>query len=517
MSRKKLPIGIQTFSELITEGYYYVDKTPFIAHMVETGKYYFFARPRRFGKSLLVSTLAAAFGGQRELFRGLYLERHWDWSKVYPVIHLSLGRGIVTTRQELDERLSILLTEIAENHGLSLRYRAVADQFSELIRGLQQTRQQPVVILIDEYDKPILDHIERTDVALALREGLKNLYSVIKDCDAHLKFVLLTGVSKFSKVSLFSGLNNLEDISLSPTFATLCGYTEREIRETFSGYLGDVDFASLRDWYNGYDFLGEKVYNPYDVLLFFKNKQYRNYWFETGNPSFLLKLLQERRYYIPQLETLTSYEALLSAFDVDAIELETLLFQTGYLTIQRAMQQGSRQVYQLGYPNLEVKTSMTEFLLRDLTQVAASQQNNLMKLYEILMHGDFDALKTLFEAFFASIPHDWYRKNSLTRYEGYYASIVYCYFVALGFPSIAEDATDHGRIDLTVKLDSYILIFEFKVVERAAGQALAQLRNKQYAQKYMHEGKPIVLLGVEFNAEARNIVGFEWLTLDFVP
>jgi Predicted AAA-ATPase/PD-(D/E)XK nuclease superfamily len=509
---KKLPIGIQTFSEIIDGGYYYVDKTPLISSMVTAGKYYFLSRPRRFGKSLLVSTLKAAFSGQKELFSGLYLETHWDWGISYPVVSLSFGRGVVQSRPELDQRIDALLGENAARHGIELKNPSLPDRFSELIQALHRQSGQRVVILVDEYDKPILDNIDKPEAALEIREGLKNIYSVIKDSDADIKFAFLTGVSKFSKVSLFSGLNNLTDITLDRRYATLCGYTEEEIAAVFVDYREAIDYERLREGYNGYNFLGEKVYNPYDVLLYLDTGLFRNYWFETGSPSFLIKLVRSRRYAVPNLESIEAGDALLSSFDVDHIELETLLFQTGYLTIKGTKQQGVRMIYRLGYPNREVKMSLTESLLNHFVGRPMERERNLSAVYEALNSGDVEALAKIFHAFFASIPYDWYRKNQLSGYEGYYASIFYCYFCALGLEVVAEECSNKGRLDLAVRLEDKVYIIEFKVLgeKTAKGDALQQIKAKGYAEKYRKAGRSIYLLGVEFNKEDRNIEGFEW-------
>jgi len=256
---KKLPIGLQNLREMRTQGYVYVDKTAHVARLAEQGKYYFLARPRRFGKSLLVDTLAEAFAGSRELFEGLYLERHWDWSRTYPVLRFDFSTGVLRARAELDQRIAVQLAEQARRQGLTLEREGIASRFEELVLRLAEVAGQPVVVLIDEYDKPILDHLSEPDLARAMREGLRNFYSVIKSLDPHLKFVLLTGVSKFSKVSLFSGLNNLKDVTLDPRTATLCGYTHQELITAFADYLDGVDLNEVRRWYNGYNFLGEPV------------------------------------------------------------------------------------------------------------------------------------------------------------------------------------------------------------------------------------------------------------------
>ncbi|MDX8413095.1 MAG: AAA family ATPase, partial [Mariprofundales bacterium] len=396
-------------------------------------------------------------------------------------------------------------------YGVELVSSSSAGRFSELIFLLRQTFNQPVVVLIDEYDKPILDNLVagRDDTAIAVRDQLKGFYSVIKDSDEHLRFALLTGVSKFSKVSLFSGLNNLRDITLDSRYATVCGYTEDELTHTFADWLDGVEREALRRWYNGYNFDGVKVYNPFDVLLYLDSQQFRNYWFETGNPSFLLRLLQEKRYNAPDLGRLEANEALLSAFDVDRIPLETLMFQTGYLTIIRREQIGESCFYRLGWPNQEVRQSFHGSLLDQLTHADAPQRSSSIALYRALESGNIDALRDIFHAFFASIPHDWYRKNQMANYEGYYCSIIYCYFAALGLDVAAEESTNKGRIDLMVKLGNRIFIIEFKVVEMTDdGSALQQIEEKGYGDKYRGQGE-VWLIGVAFSSQDRNIVGFE--------
>ncbi len=508
----KLPIGIQTFSEIIKEKYCYVDKTALIGDLVKKGKYYFLSRPRRFGKSLLVSTLKSAFSGQKELFEGLYLEKNWDWDVEYPVIDISFGGGVFESRNILDKTIQSILNNHALSNSIKLTEDSIHLRFRELIQQLSAKYNQRVVILVDEYDKPILDNIEKPDIAIDIREGLKNLYSVIKDSDAYVKFALLTGVSKFSKVSLFSGLNNLKDITLDKRYATLCGYTEKEIKHIFADYLNGVDFEQLGNWYDGYNFLGEKVYNPYDVLLYLDTRVFKNYWFETGSPSFLIKLIQDRQYLVPELEKIEVSEELLGSFDVDNITLETLLFQTGYLTIEQTEDLGGEMFYMLCYPNREVKASLSNYILNYLTDTPVAKAKNQKGVYYALKNVDIDALKDIFQAFFASIPHDWYRKNRLAGYEGYYASIFYCYFTALGLAVTAEDVTNKGQIDLTVRMNNLVYIIEFKVIDnrRSAGSALKQIKAKGYHEKFRQKELEIYLIGVEFDKEDRNIAGFEW-------
>jgi hypothetical protein len=509
---KTLPIGASTLSSIKSDNCYYVDKTHFVKQLVDNGRYYFLSRPRRFGKSLFVDTLKQAFLADKKYFQGLFLEKNWDWSVQYPVIHISFGAGVIESRQDLNVKIEEFLVTNAKIYEIEFEFSSISGKFYELIQKLHQKYQQRVVILIDEYDKPILDNITNTPLAIKMREGLKNLYSVIKDCDQWLKFVFLTGVSKFSKVSLFSGLNNLKDMTLDSRYASLCGYTHEELKNTFQEKLEGVDLSMLKRWYNGYNFLGEPVYNPYDVLLYLDSMQFKNYWFETATPSFLLKLIKNQQYFLPNLENVKSTETLLSSFEVDRIELETLLFQTGYLTITGQKQVGVREVFKLSYPNLEVQMSLTDYILHDLTTTElTTQENNKIALYESLEAADFKALEKTFYALFASIPYNWYVNNPMNDYEGYYASVFYCYLAALGVELIGEDTTNRGRIDLTLKLEELVYIIEFKLADNSnENSALQQIKERRYFEKYQDSGATIYLIGVEFDTEAKNIGRFDW-------
>ncbi|MBT7409688.1 MAG: ATP-binding protein [Methylococcales bacterium] len=508
---KKLPIGIQTFSEIIEDNHCYVDKTPLIHKLVNEGKYYFLSRPRRFGKSLLISTIKSAFLGQQSLFKNLYLEKNWDWSIQHPVLQISFGGGVVKDRENLDIMFEDILRDIQQQHKITLHNKSIQGRFAELIREIHQKYQQKVVILVDEYDKPILDNITHPELATEIRESLKNIYSVIKDNDEHTRFIFLTGVSKFNKVSLFSGLNNLTDITLNKHYATICGYTEADIKKIFKDYIKDVDFKKLRQWYNGYNFLGEKIYNPYDILLYLNSGEYSNYWFETGSPSFLIKLIQQKQYNSFDIDHVETSQEMLSSFDIEQIQLETLLFQTGYLTIDSVERIGNENFYKLRYPNHEVKSSLNNHILNYLTDNPIAKAKNQQLLYHAMKGIHLDELKNIFQAFFSSIPHQWYRKNQLANYEGYYASIFYCYFTALGLDTIAEDTTNHGQIDLTVMLKKQVFIIEFKVVNKNSPEntAIQQIKNNGYAEKYRQH--PVVyLIGIEFNHNERNITQFDW-------
>ena len=511
MHRSKLPIGIQTFRKIREDDYYYVDKTALALRLVEEGSHYFLSRPRRFGKSLFLDTLGELFAGSEDLFRGLHVHDRWDWSTVYPVIRISFGGGVFQERAALDRRIHAILRENAERLGVECQdFQDVSSCFNELIRAAHAASGQRVVVLIDEYDKPILDNITEAEQARAMRDGLRNFYSVIKDSDAHIRFAFLTGVSKFSKVSLFSGLNNLNDITVDSPYSSICGYTEADVDSVFAPELAGLDRQQIRDWYNGYNWTGESVYNPFDLLLLFDKRQFRPYWFETGTPTFLVDVLTERQAWLPELGQLETSADILSTFDVDDMPTEALMFQAGYLTIDREEEISGTYYYQLRYPNREVYQSLSGTLLRAWTPNAQAEVRHRKSLYRLLLANDFPGLQQLFISFFASIPADWYRNTPIARYEGYYASVFYAYFGALGLDITLEDASSHGRLDMAVRFNGQMYLFEFKVVELTPeGRALQQIKDRGYADKYRAERLPIHLIGVEFSREQRSVVGFE--------
>ena len=515
-ARRKLPIGIQTFAKLREDGCYYVDKTPLILRVIDEGTHFFLSRPRRFGKSLLIDTIGELFAGNSALFQGLYAEDHWDWSVRHPVIRLSFGGGVVRDRTELDRRIESLLHRQQVALGVTCRAGSDAVEcFGNLIEQAHAMTGRRAVVLVDEYDKPILDNLTRPEIAREIRDGLRNLYSVIKDMDAHIRFAFLTGVSKFSKVSIFSGLNNLRDITVSSEYSALCGYTQSDLETVFAPELDGLDRDEIRRWYNGYNWTGESVYNPFDVLLLFQERAFRPWWFETGTPTFLIDLLTQRGYFSPHLARRQTSLELLSSFDAEHIDSDALLWQTGYLTFHAVEQPLTGYwVYTLGYSNHEVETSLNAALLIGYGVDGQRAFANRLRLLRLLQSGNGAELRELFEAFFASIPHDWYRNNPIARYEGYYASVFYSYFAALGLAIVLEDATRYGRIDMTVRAPGHLYLFEFKVVElEPDGQALAQIKSRGYADKYRAEGVPVHLIGVEFSRQTRQVVGFEIETL----
>jgi Predicted AAA-ATPase/PD-(D/E)XK nuclease superfamily len=509
-ARKKLPIGIQNLREIREDGHYYVDKSGIAVDLVHSGKYYFLSRPRRFGKSLFLDTLKQLFEGKRALFEGLAAETRWDWARTHPVIRISFGGGVLKNRIDLDAVLHQKLHEHETQFGLPAQFPDARSRLANLLVRVHQQTGQTAVVLVDEYDKPILDNITDSAVALEMREGLKDFYSVLKDADEHLRFVFITGVSKFSKVSLFSGLNHLKDITLDARYSAICGYTDTDVDTVFAPELPGLDREDVRRWYNGYNWLGESVYNPFDLLLLFDRREFKPYWFETGTPTFLINLLAKAQTFTPDIGRLVAAETLLSTFDVDHIPPEALMFQAGYLTIGSVWQIPGRMEVTLKYPNLEVQASLNDSLLQHLVGNPSIPGPHIGRLYRLLQQQDFAGLQTLFHAFFASIPHDWYRNSPIAQFEGYWASIFYSHFAALGLDIRLEETTNKGRIDMAVLFNARVFVFEFKVVELVPeGRALQQIKDMGYADKYRARGEPIHLVGVEFSKSDRNIVGFE--------
>ena len=523
MTRRRLPIGIQTFRTIRETDAYYVDKTPWIRRLLDKGTHYFLSRPRRFGKSLLLDTMKELFEGNEALFRGLAIHDHWDWSVRHPVVRLSFGAGHFGEPGQVQASVSEQLAAIERDAGIVPSYETLTGRFHSLLRGLHERSGERAVLLVDEYDKPMLDPLfadrtagdgsvaTDTGTARANRDFLRGLYSMVKEADAHLRFSFLTGVSKFSKVSLFSGLNNLKDITLDRRYAAICGYSETDLDTVFAPELPGLDRKKVREWYNGYCWRGEeRMYNPFGVLLLFDTREFAAHWFETGSPRFLIERLFEERIASPRLDGLVTSTELLSAFDVDHVGIEALLFQTGYLTIVEEAPVGNRMRFRLGYPNLEVRQALNEHLLRRLGPAPSRIEENQTRLHQLLETGDTEGMERLFHAFFAGIPHQWHTKNDIANHEGYYASVFYSYFAGLGADVAVEDSTNLGRLDMAVRYAGRIYLFEFKVIEQSGeGAALAQLKERRYADKYRGGGGTVHLVGVEFSSADRNIRGFE--------
>ena len=497
----RLPIGIQDFAKLRSNGFLYVDKTELIFDLLNGAGHYFLSRPRRFGKSLLVSTLKEIFLGNKEYFKDLWIEDKIEW-KAYSVIHLSFG---VSGYKELGLVNYLLkkIGQVAQQHQLKIESLTVGFALEELVVKLYEKYDKEVVLLIDEYDKPIIDFLgkDEIEIALAHRSIMKDFYSPIKDLGSYLRFFFLTGVSKFSKVTIFSDLNNLEDITLNKNYSTLLGYTETEVLHYFKDSFNQSAeekklpkqelIEKIRLWYNGYDFNGEeKVYNPFSILNFFNEQQFNNYWFESGTPSFLLKSIAKSGFY--DMKDIEVSLFALGNFELSNIDPFVVLFQAGYLTIK---EQKPFNMYRLGYPNLEVENSMNRLLLSQFTKKDLTQSDNLLsKLNTAFSKNDLETVFFYLNALFADIPYQIFE----TKKESYYHSVIFLTFKLLGYFSDAEVSTSIGRIDVVVKNETTIYIIEFKV-DDTVQNALQQIKDRKYAEKYTSENKTIVLIGVACN------------------
>ena len=506
---KKLPIGISTFSKIIEQNYLYIDKTKEAYELIMNHQYAFLSRPRRFGKSLFIDTLQEIFEGNKKLFEGLYIEDKWNFDDTYPVIKINWG-GDLRTPAMVQNRVNDILLYNQKKLGVVCDKTEQFDScFEELIQKAHEKYQKPVVILVDEYDKPIIDNLDQTEVAKANREILKSLYVIMKDNDRYIKFAFLTGVSKFTKASIFSGLNNLRDISMLPRFGNICGYRQKDIETTILPYLEGVDLNELKLWYNGYNFLKDKIYNPFDILLFIDGQyKFENYWFKTGTPSFLIKLFNEQPYNLAEFENLEVGEEILESFDIENISFETVMFQSGYLTIKKQEYFGSNLIYTLAFPNMEVKKSFNDYILNNYFIRARDKAKVQIALYKQLFSANLNDLEQTLKSLLASIAYNNFTNNQIETYEGFYASVVYAYFAGAGFENIiAEDVTNDGRIDLSVFIENKIYIFEFKVDKKGA---LEQIKEKEYFNKYPSGDKEIYIIEVEFDSKRRNVVKYEW-------
>jgi len=536
VDRRRLPTGIQTFRQIREEGYYYVDKTAYARRLADSpGKHYFLSRPRRFGKSLFLDTLKELYEGAEALFRDLAVHDAWDWSKRHPVVRLDFAGGNYKRPGALDARVGEQLDDIERETGTPSSEGATAPgRLARLLAALHRGTGRRAVVLVDEYDKPIVDALhDAPETAGANRDDLRGLYGALKACDAHVELTFITGVTRFSKVSLFSDLNFLTDLTLDPRYSAVCGYTEADLDRVFAPELPGLDRARIRAWYNGYNWRGDdRVYNPWAILHLFDRREFAAHWFETATPRFLIDTLLWRNFPAPDLEGVHASAALLSAFDIDAVAPEALLFQTGYLTIVEEEEDADGlPSYRLGYPNREVRRSLNSSLLDALAPRWRAAGNGAA-LRRVLTAEDWTGLEALFRRLLAGIPHDWHRRNEIARYEGYWSSVFYAFFQASVDGVAVEDATSRGRLDLAVKLDGNAYLFEFKVTARpradagAGGDtlparpgprpdpseetaALAQLKARRYADKYRAPDCTVHLIGVEISAEERDIASFE--------
>lgn len=502
----KLPIGIQTFSKIRESNYAYVDKTEDIYKLIDNGQYYFLSRPRRFGKSLLIDTIAELFQGSREYFKGLYIYDKWDWSTKCPVIKISFASGDYSSPESLKDKINLSLEDNCENLGLDF---SKHKDLIRIIKAAYKKYGQKVVILVDEYDKPIIDEITDQKIARENRRVLGNFYSAIKDNDRYIKFAMLTGVSKLSQMSLFSHLNNLTDITMDKRYGTITGYTQNDLETTFKDHLQGADMDRVKEWYNGYNYFAEPIYNPFDVLKFIDTGFiFKNYWWQSGNPNFLIETLKKSNFYLPNLEELVVDEVILNAFDVERIDIIALLWQTGYLTFDKEIVRNNRITYKMKVPNLEVKDSLYALFFDYLVDRSVDRVGTESRVLDCIDSKDTAGMVEGFKSMFAAIPYHNYTNSPIGSYEGFYSSVIYTFLSALGYVTIAEDVTNRGRIDLTLKTETSIFIFEFKV-DKPEEEAMKQIKERKYYQKYQAEGKDIFLIGMNFNSNERNISNFK--------
>lgn len=507
----KLPIGIQTFEKLRRDGYVYIDKTALIWKIASTSIPYFLSRPRRFGKSLLISTLEAYFEGKRELFSGLAIEGlETEWKR-YPVLHLDLNARKYETPEDLTAILNQHLEKWEAVYRSDKSDRAPEERFSYVIEQAARRTGERVVVLVDEYDKPLLQAIGNEKLLDAFRATLKAFYGALKSTDRYLRFVFITGVTRFSQVSVFSDLNQLNDISMDRDFATLCGITRNELAAVFPAEieaLGKANGLNARETvnrmerrYDGYRFhpAGEGVFNPFSVLNAFYKKEFGDYWFQTGTPTFLVRLLQESDYDLRIL--MDGIETDVSAFTEYRAEGKNpvpLLYQSGYLTIQDYNREF--RLYRLGFPNDEVRYGFLNFLVPFYTRVTDDERNFYIgRFVQELRAGDVDAFMRRFTAFFADFP---YELNDRT--ERHYQVIIYLVFKLMGQFTRAEVRSSLGRADAVVETPDYVYIFEFKL-NGTAEEAMRQIEARAYDAPYQTDKRTVIKVGVEFSAESRNI------------
>jgi len=509
---KNLPLGIQTFSKFIGGNYIYVDKTKSIYNLISGGgEYFFLSRPRRFGKSVLISTLAEIFSGNKELFKGLWIYDKIKWTP-YPVIHMDFSTIDYTSPLKLKQSLKKFLDKTAISHGLTLdEEKSDKESFVELIEKLSAKGR--VVILIDEYDKPMIEYIEADQIETAqeIRQVLKNFYGVIKGMDANLRFVFITGVSKFSKVSVFSDLNNLIDITLAEKYSTIMGYTEDELGRYFSSYIkrmaADQGISTknlndaIREWYNGYSWDGKHfLYNPFSILNLLNAGKFKNFWYSTGTPTFLVKLIKNRQNELVEFEDLPVKNYTFENYDLESVDLAGLLFQTGYLTIKKIITKDFVETFHLSYPNREVRDSFLTHLLGEYTRKDMNYGTRLLeRISEAVAVDDLNRFIQEIKSLFASIPYHIF----IGEREAYYHSLIYIILRLSGAEVRSEEATNTGRIDAVLETEKKIYIMEFKMGSEQ--EALKQIKEIKYYEKYKNSRKEIVLLGIGFDPEKRNI------------
>lgn len=509
----KYPIGIQNFEKLRQDGYLYIDKTGLVYSLVQTSNCYFLSRPRRFGKSLLLSILEAYFLGKKELFKGLAIEKlEQEWT-VYPVLHLDLNIEKYDSIDNLTDILNVNLKLWEQTYGSDDAETSVSLRFAGIIRRAYKQTGRRVVVLVDEYDKPLLQSIGNKALQEEFRNTLKPFYGVLKSLDGCIRFALLTGVTKFGKVSVFSDLNNLDDISMNNQYATLCGITEKEIHTNIEEGIRSLASAQnlsyeetcvkLKEMYDGYHFTSdsEGVYNPFSLFNALKNKSFGNYWFETGTPTYLVELLKRNRYNLKDMtETVSSADVLNSIYGDD--EPIPVIYQSGYLTIKGYNPRF--KTYRLGFPNKEVEEGFMNFLIPYYTPIKKEKTAfSIENFVEEIERGDIDSFFRRLQSFFADTPYELVRDREL-----HYQNVLFIVFKLIGLYVKAEYHTSQGRIDLALQTDKYIYVMEFKL-EGSAEEALRQIEEKQYALPFVTDKRQVFQIGINFSSQTRNIE--KWL------
>ena len=510
MSNKIYPIGIQNFEKIRNDGYFYVDKTALMYQMVKTGSYYFLSRPRRFGKSLLISTLEAYFQGKKDLFEGLAIEKlEKDWIK-YPILHLDLNIEKYDTQESLDKILNDNLEYWESQYGSRPSETSFSLRFAGIIQRACEKTGQRVVILVDEYDKPMLQAIGNEELQKQFRDTLKPFYGALKTKDGCIKFALLTGVTKFGKVSVFSDLNNLDDISMWNEYIEICGVSEREIHENLETELHEFAAArgitydklceELRECYDGYHFTHNSIgmYNPFSLLNAFKRKEFGSYWFETGTPTYLVKLLKKHHYDLERMAHEETDAQVLNSIDSESTNPIPVIYQSGYLTIKGYDERFG--MYRLGFPNREVEEGFIRFLLPFYANVNKVESPfEIQKFVREVESGDYNSFFRRLQSFFADTTYEVIRDQEL-----HYENVLFIVFKLVGFYVNVEYHTNEGRIDLVLQTDKFIYIMDFKL-NGTAEDALQQINDKHYALPFEMDGRKLFKIGVNFSAETRNI------------
>jgi hypothetical protein len=516
MEKKILPISRQSFRKLRRENCIYVDKTQFIHELCRQGGMYFLSRPRRFGKSLLLSTIHELFEGNKPLFEDTWIMDKWDWTKKNPVIHISFN-VVDYEEQGLLKGIQSTLFKLYKEHELTPpEDTGIKTLFFDLIEQLYEKHGE-VVILIDEYDKPIIDHLEDNEIdkAKANQAILGLFYGALKDADIYIRFLFITGVSKFTRVSLFSKLNNLLDITIHPDYSTMLGYTQKELEDNFPTYIEEVLakfphytreelLAKIRQWYNGYSWDGiTTLYNPFGILLFLSNRDFQGFWFQSGTPAFLAKkMLTESFFIADDIEANTRF---LDQYSLDNIEITSLMFQTGYLTIKEKSEDGDLV---LSYPNQEVRRAMYSFLMDNMSPTRGGNGVTVMHLKKAFLSNDLKRVETIFVSLFAGLAYDVYTHQNQQQVEGFYHGLIHILFKCLGLYMQCEVHSLNGRADSVVETPTHIYILEFKINSDAL-TAFQQIIDKKYAVPYSADSRIKMGIGVNFNTTTRQLEGWK--------